>query len=78
MEVKQEIETNKHSDHCKLTMVRFSIRKFTFRFIFVVCVRVPEENIRWLFVVEELDSGDSEDWHLSDSESIDSDSEENE
>ena len=76
--MKQEIETNKHSGHCKLTMVRFSIRKFTFRFIFVVCVRVPEENIWWIFVVEESDSEDTEDWHLSDSESIDSDSEKKE
>ena len=40
-------------------------------------VRIPEENVWWIFVVEESDSEDSEDWHFSDSESADSDSEGN-
>ena len=39
-------------------------------------VRIPEENIWWMFVVEESDSEDSEDWNFSGSELVDSDSEE--
>ena len=35
MEVKQEIETNKYSGHCKLTMARVLIKKFILRFIVV-------------------------------------------
>ena len=40
-------------------------------------MRIPDENIWWIFVVEELDLEDSDDWLISDSESADSDSEEN-
>jgi len=45
-------------------------------------VRIPDENIWWIFVEKESVSEDSEldsdDWHFLDSESADSDSEENE
>ena len=42
--------------------------------------RVPEENVWWIFVekAEESDLEDSEDWHFSDSETAESDSEGNE
>ena len=41
--------------------------------------RVPEENVWWIFVekAEESDSEDSEDWHFSDSETAESESEGN-
>ena len=39
--------------------------------------RIPEENVWWIFMVEESDSEDLDDGHISDSESADSDSEEN-
>ena len=79
MGVKQEIETNKYSDHCKLTMVRFDQNNSLFVLLsYVMNVRIPEENIWWIFVVEESDSEDSEDWLFLDSESVDSDSDESE
>ena len=50
--------------------------------LYVINVRIPDENIWWIFVEKESDSEDSEsysdDWHFSASESADSDSEENE
>ena len=81
MGVKQEIETNKHSGRCKLTMARVGQLKIHFSFYCrVMKWRVPEENVCWIFMEkaaesEESDSEDSEDWHFSDSETAESESE---